>query len=560
MINFVLWIIVVAAALQLPPLPPPPPPPPPPLPLAQTQPQQDPASIEGIVVDGSTNMPLANVSLSRNGALISLGSVADLVLLDLINNTSGSVITDSEGHFSIEGINPGSVTIFARKPGYMDLRPEGHRITGNSTGVIFALTPRQRLQGVVLRMFPAAIVTGRVVDLRGQPVASVNVTAFRQGYDDMGELVPKNVTSVQTDDRGEFRFSTLGPGAYSFLFEKNFIRFVQGNPASYYAVYYPGARDLRSAAVLSIDGGAETRLNNLILPSGRGGILTIHVTREASAGPTTQVVIWRPGDPTDTTNGNFPDPSEGIAGQLPPGTYQIEIDTGKSRGYARVELGEEDLRINVNVPNPATIVGRAGIGAPHDDAQFKPVQNARLSLIDTIANNSANRPTLVSAADGRFTNPSVKPGLFYVSSFALPPNMYLLAVREGDRDVFGEKFPIDGGNIDLNLIVGEGPGTVRGTVIDGRGNKVAGAAVALMPDDRTQKALMLSKNTDGNGVFEIQAAPGSYHLYSWTEMDGAAYRNQEFMKKYDDRGKPVRIEKNGKVTADLNPVDEITGH
>jgi hypothetical protein len=32
------------------------------------------------------------------------------------------------------------------------------------------------------------------------------------------------------------------------------------------------------------------------------------------------------------------------------------------------------------------------------------------------------------------------------------------------------------------------------------------------------------------------------------------------MKKYDDRGKPVRIEKNGKVTADLNPVDEITGH
>jgi hypothetical protein len=202
-------IIVLVAALQLPP----PPPPPPPLPtLAQAQPQQDPASIEGTVVDASTNKPLANVSLSRNGAVFAPFG-ADFVILNFIDNTSGSVITDSEGHFSIEGINPGSVTIFARKPGYVDLRPEGHRIPGNSTGMIFPLTPRQRLQGVVLRMFPAAIVTGRVVDLRGQPVTSVNVTAFRQGYDDMGELVPKSVTSVQTDDRGSSVSSTLGPGA-----------------------------------------------------------------------------------------------------------------------------------------------------------------------------------------------------------------------------------------------------------------------------------------------------------------------------------------------------------
>lgn len=550
-----LWIIVLAAALQLPPPSPPLPPP-----LAQAQPQQDPASIEGTVVDGSTNMPLANVNVSRNTFLASPVSISDLPSLDVINSSSGAVTTDSEGHFIMEGINPGSVTIFARKPGYIDLRPAGHKIPGNSTGVTFPLASRQRLQGMVLRIFPAAIVTGRVVDLRGQPVPSVNVTAFRQSYDDMGEPDPRSVTLVQTDDRGEFRFSSLGPGAYSFRFEKNFIRFAQGNPASYYAVYYTGTRDLRNAAVISIDGGTETRLNNVILPSGRGGTLTIHVTREANAGPTTQVVIWRPGDPTDTTSGNFPDPNEGIAGQLPPGTYQIEIDTGKSRGYARVELGEEDLRINVNVPNPATIIGQAGMGDPHDEAQFKPVQNARLNLVDTFANTSANRPTLVSGADGRFTNPSVKPGLFHVSSFTLPPNMYLLAVREGDRDVFGEKFQIDGGNIDLNMIVGEGPGTVRGTVTDARGNKVAGAAVALMPDDRTQRALMLSKNTDVNGVFEFQAAPGSYHLYSWIEMDGAAYRNQEFMKKYDDRGTPVRIEKKGKVAADLNPVDEITGH
>jgi hypothetical protein len=301
-------------------------------------------------------------------------------------------------------------------------------------------------------------------------------------------------------------------------------------------------------------------LNNVTLPSARGGILTIHVTREPNAGPSTQVVIWRPGEPIDTSNGTFSDPNEGIAGQLPPGPYQIEIDTGKSRGYARVIVGEEDVRVNVNVPNPATIVGLAGIGDPHDGANFKPVQGARLNLIDTIANNSANRPTLISGADGKFTNPLVKPGLFYVAGVTLSPNLYLLSVRNGERDVFGEKFPIESGDIDLNLILGEGPGSVRGNVTDSRGNKIAVAAVALMPDDRTQKALMISRSTDANGLFEIKAAPGSYHLYAWLEMDGAAYRNEEFMKKFDDRGTPVRIDKDGKAVVDLKLVDEIAGH
>jgi hypothetical protein len=167
---------------------------------------------------------------------------------------------------------------------------------------------------------------------------------------------------------------------------------------------------------------------------------------------------------------------------------------------------------------------------------------------------------MISGAEGKFTNPLVKPGLFYVAGVTLPPNMYLLSIRDGDRDVFGEKFAIDGGDIDLNMIVGEGPGTVRGTVTDSRGNKVAAAAVALMPDDRTQKALMTSRNADANGVFEFQAAPGSYHLYVWIELDGAAYRNEEFMKKFNDRGTPVLVEKDSKVVADLKLVDDIKGH
>jgi hypothetical protein len=92
-------------------------------------------------------------------------------------------------------------------------------------------------------------------------------------------------------------------------------------------------------------------------------------------------------------------------------------------------------------------------------------------------------------------------------------------------------------------------------VIDAGGQKIPGAVVALLPDDRSQKALMISTRADGNGAFELKCAPGMYHIYAWRELDGAAYRNVEFMKGFDSLGKPVEIAQNGQLTADLRVIE-----
>jgi Carboxypeptidase regulatory-like domain len=528
------------------------------LPAAVPLQPQDAASIEGIVVDGRTNLPLSNVTISGGAPLAQIVDQLGLATEVLLNGVfpGGNAITDDEGRFKLEQIRPGTMTLGARKTGYMDFRPDGRKIPGN-TGMIVTLRPGQRLQGLVLRMFPAAIVTGRVLDLKGEPVTAAIVVALRVGYDELGGLAPRAVLSVSTDDRGVYRFNNLAPGSYTFRVEKNLVRFAQGNPASFYATYYPGTRDIRNAATLPIEGGMEASLSDMTLPSGRGGNLRLRITREDRTGTQTQVVIWRPGEPNDTTSGAFQDPKGGEVGQLPPGAYQIEIETGQSRGYALVDVGQQDLEIPVHVPNPAIVVGRAGVGDPRDETRFRPVSGVRLQLLDTIANNSANRPNLVSGSDGRFTNPSVKPGLFYVQSFTVPDGMYLSAVRWGDRDVFGEKFQIDGGNIDLNVILGEGPGTIRGAITTSRGERVPGAVVALLPDDRSRKAVVVSRTSDGNGEFELKCAPGAYHLYAWSELDGAAYRNPEFMKNYDEHGTLVRIERDTPISVELKILNEV---
>ena len=518
---------------------------------------QSPGSIEGIVVDGRTNQPMPNVAVSITPGLTSSDSAAYIEYMVGFNQApgAGAAFTDSEGRFVLKNINPGATRLIVNKPGYTTYRADSRKAPVNSGYPVF-VDAGQTLQGIVLLVFPAAIVTGRVRDLKGEPVSTATVYALRYGYNDLGELVPKSTATSSTDDRGEFRFNSLPPGGYSFRVEKNLVRFAQGNPASFYTTCYPGTRDLRSATTLQLEGGVETRLNDITLSSGRGGILTVRISRAPGAGNGTQVVIWRPGEPTDTTSGTFSDPNGGVVGQLPPGTYQVEVEAGQSRGYALVEVGTQDAEVHINVPNPATVVGRAGVGDPHNDNQFKPVGNISLQLLDTFANNSGNRAQLNSASSGRFINPSVKPGVFYVQSFNLPAGFYLAGVSMGDRDVLGEKFPIDGGNIDLNVLVGEGPGTVRGTVRDSRGKPVPGAMVALLPDDRSKKAWVVSGAANQNAVFELKGAPGSYHLYAWSELDGAAYRNAEFMSKFDSRGSAVRVEQDGKITVDLSILDE----
>lgn len=506
--------------------------------------------VEGTVLDAITGRPVANVSVSRDN-----GPALIFVSPDVsINAPPGTAMTDSDGRFVLDPVVPGTLAFSARRLGYMDYRLDRQP---SRPDVPLTIAPGQVLKDIVVRLMPAAIVRGRVIDFKGEPVTGALVFAFRNAYDDLGAPAPRASVSGITDDRGEFRFNSLPAGSYGFRVERNLVRFGQASPTSFYTTYYPGTRELAKASTVNLEAGKETRLSDILLPSGRGGILSLRIRRDSNAGTNTQIVIWRPGEPTDTLVGALA-PEGGVVGQLPPGTYQIEVETGQSRGYALAELGQQDLTVEVMVPNPAVVVGKAGVGDPRDPDRFKPVQGVRIQLMDTIANNSGNRPTLISAADGRFTNPpSVKPGLFHVQSFVIPPTNYLIAVRLGDRDVFGEKFSIEKGAIDLNVILGEGPGVIRGVVRNAEGRAVPGAAVALLPEDRTQKALFASKLADNNGAFELRCAPGAYRLYAWPQLDGAASRNDEFMKPFNDRGIALQVQGEETVSVDVKLVDEV---
>jgi len=129
--------------------------------------------------------------------------------------TLAGAATDSDGHFVLRNLPAGSITIGARKNGYID----GWYGAADAEGAARPLTlsPDARTGGLVIRLWPKATIGGRVVDDRGEPVADVSVMALKRtliaGRWRLGEYYAF-LHQSRTDDRGEYRITDLTPGEY----------------------------------------------------------------------------------------------------------------------------------------------------------------------------------------------------------------------------------------------------------------------------------------------------------------------------------------------------------
>jgi 5-hydroxyisourate hydrolase-like protein (transthyretin family) len=117
--------------------------------------------------------------------------------------------TDSDGRFEIKKVAPGQYRFSASHTGYVAQQYKAKTV---GRGALLTLIPGQEVNDGLFRLVRAAVVTGRVVDESGEPMARVGVTALRkltaEEKEDWGpqagkqEFMPSN--AALTDDRGEY--------------------------------------------------------------------------------------------------------------------------------------------------------------------------------------------------------------------------------------------------------------------------------------------------------------------------------------------------------------------
>jgi hypothetical protein len=134
--------------------------------------------IHGTVLDAASGSPIAR-------ALVLGPGVAEL--------------TDTSGHFVLQGLSGSTASLSAQRPGYAG-SPTGTR-TSETT-----VTLQAEDTAVTLRLYPLSILSGRLVSGTDEPIAGANVTAYRRTYlQGYARMVPAG--QARTDSRGLFRLS-----------------------------------------------------------------------------------------------------------------------------------------------------------------------------------------------------------------------------------------------------------------------------------------------------------------------------------------------------------------
>ena len=506
-------------------------------------------SLEGVVRNALTGEPVARVQ----------------AILSRDKEPAYHVLSDACGRFAFTDIAPGEYKVTGKKNGYADAtfgQPKGD-------GDPIPLARGERRTGVELRMAPAAVIAGRVLDNNEEPVPGVLVYRVRMGYDGRRRKSKPLEHSVQvTNDRGEYRLYGLPPDKYyvaAFPLEKlfNFDLFGHGSGGDASApapteelatAFYPGVADLGQAAVVERPGeeraGIDIRYDYAPLVNVRGSL----APNPACPGAAHFRMVREFDDFGDYPKQEALDP-EGrfeLRG-VPLGAWRVFASTNDcSTETVSVQVGRSGadgvtlaLRPHVQVSGVVRMEGDPGF-------VFKGV-GVRAEALEGDHGDSAD-----SKPDGSFAL-KMEPRAWSIAVTGAPPNAYIKSARAGETDVLDAGLNLAGGGAPsrLEIVLSNAGAKVDATVLDDAGQPVAGVRVVLVPEPRRRAHGRLFKDatTDGGGRISLTGiAPGDYKLFAWEDVEEEAYRDPEYLRAYEDRGEKISFEEGETKRALLKPI------
>lgn len=111
--------------------------------------------------------------------------------------------------------------------------------------------------------------------------------------------------------------------------------------------------------------------------------------------------------------------------------------------------------------------------------------------------------------------------------------------------------------IPLEILISSNTGTVDATVLTERQDPSINTTFVLVPDPehRFRTDLYRTGSTDANGRLHIEGVPpGDYKAFAWEDVESGAWQDPEFIRQYEERGKPLRVSGNGQATIELRVI------
>jgi hypothetical protein len=460
------------------------------------------------------------------------------------------MITSADGRFLFQGLPAGKYSLEGRRQGYIDSAYDSHEqySTAIVTGADFDT------EHLILRLPPAGLIAGKVLDESGEPVRHADVAVY---YEDHGSGIGqvREIRSAQTDDQGEYEVNPLVPGTY----------FLSASATPWYAVHPDSQPEPPGAPPVSVDRsldvtypltyyGDETEAENASPIPVRGGD---HVTADIHLSPAPALTLrfrvpenaqngfqvpqlQQTGFDGSTTNvqGNgFRMVSPGVMEMtgIPAGKYNVRINgEGSGAQLSSFNLNREGQELDLStaeaLSNVKISVNISG------DMPHRGVVALRTGRRQVVAWQQVD-------AKGEAELQQVPAGVYDVLAWNFGKPYSIDRMTVDGAQVQDHKVKIAAGSsasISLTLI--EGSVQVQG-VVKRAGKGVAEAMVVLVPKDTELHLDRFRRDqSDLDGTFSLQGVvPGSYTVLAIDNGWELDWSQPVVIAAYLKRGRSVEI-------------------
>lgn len=481
-------------------------------------------------------------------------------LVQLVGSQTRAALTSTDGSFRFEGLADGDVLLMVRKPGYFS--PQEYRPQSVGPQQVH-LSPD--LPPIELKLYPEAVIFGRVTNENGRPLEGMGVELRRMGTKRTAN-VSGGLPSAITNENGEYRIAELRGGSYLISVSpqaniepiSSFFR-ASTKRTGYPTYFYPSVTDGALATPVHLTPGKQFQAD---IRMARQPLYRITGSVTGARGET-QIIVFAIGQHSlKPAAGSVLPPglANFVLEGVPPGSYLLGAVQPAQNGESGEKLGVIGIEVTQDV--------EAALIALSED-QMVPVRfryeyaksgdvaaagiGASLTLMrtDLPLAYGVKVATLTAKPEAPEEGYGVKIGQgTYRLNLVQQTNRCVASVTSGTTDLLKEDLVVPaGGAIEpIEVVVRDDCARVGGTVT--KDSRPVTGRVLLLPEEAVRRGVATVANSDG--LFQIFGlVPGKYLAVALEDGDDLEPDDPDTLTRVKSLATAVELEPSGSASLKL---------